>query len=206
MLRVSDDFLEHIDYWSSILLVNLLWVVCSLPLVTMPAATAGLFAVTARMVRGQPLNVYHTFFEAMREHWKMSTVLMLLNLGAGLLIAVNLSIFPMMSTLNPMVILSRSVTLFASLLLLMVNGYAWPLLVTHALPVRTLLRTALILTFTHPLHSVGLVLALILPIAISLFLPAATFVLITFSVMGFAVNWVVGKAMQALTPGPSPTV
>ena len=41
MWRVRDDFLEQIDYWASFVMVNLLWVFCAIPLVTLPAATAG---------------------------------------------------------------------------------------------------------------------------------------------------------------------
>lgn len=143
MWRMSDDLLEQIDYWASFIMVNLLWVFCSLPLVTLPAATAGLFAVMARLSQGEAPNVYSTFFEAMRTHWKASTGLVLLNVGVFALICVNLSIFPMMSSFHPIAILSRSVTLFVALLLIMVNGYAWPLLVTREHALRPFAHTGL---------------------------------------------------------------
>jgi uncharacterized membrane protein YesL len=196
MWRVSDDFLEQIDYWASFIMVNLLWVLCAIPLVTLPAATAGLFAVTARMSQGEAPNVFSTFFGAMRTHWKTSTGLAVLNIAVIALIAVNLSIFPMMSGFNPMAILSRSVTLFVTLLLVMVNGYAWPLLVTRELALRPLLTTALQMVFAMPLHSVGVLLALCLPFGISIFLPAAALVLITFSCAAYAINAVAGRALK----------
>lgn len=196
MWRVSDDLLEQIDYWASFIMVNLLWVFCSLPLVTMPAATAGLFAVTARMSQGEAPNVYSTFFGAMRTHWKDSTKLVLLNVAVLLLILVNLSILPMMSGFNPMAILSRSVTLFAALMLVMINGYAWPLLVTRELALHPLLTTALQMVFAYPLYSVGLLLALCLPLGISVFLPSAALVLITFSCAAYAINAVAGRALR----------
>jgi uncharacterized membrane protein YesL len=196
MWRVSDDFLEQIDYWASFVMVNLLWVFCAIPLVTLPAATAGLFAVTARMSQGEAPNVFSTFFGAMRTHWKASTGIALLNIGVLLLIVVNLSIFPMMSGFNPMAVLSRSVTLFAALLLIMVNGYAWPLLVTRELALRPLLTMAFNMVFAYPLHSIGVMLALCLPLGISLFLPAAALVLITFSCAAYAINAVAGRALK----------
>ena len=196
MWRMSDDLLEQIDYWASFIMVNLLWVFCSLPLVTLPAATAGLFAVTARLSQGEAPNVYSTFFEAMRTHWKASTGLVLLNVGVFALICVNLSIFPMMSSFHPIAILSRSVTLFVALLLIMVNGYAWPLLVTREHALRPLLTLAFQMVFAYPLHSVGLLLALCLPLGISVFLPAAALILITFSCTAYAINAVAGRALK----------
>ena len=196
MWRMSDDLLEQIDYWASFIMVNLLWVFCSLPLVTLPAATAGLFAVMARLSQGEAPNVYSTFFEAMRTHWKASTGLVLLNVGVFALICVNLSIFPMMSSFHPIAILSRSVTLFVALLLIMVNGYAWPLLVTREHALRPLLTLAFQMVFAYPLHSVGLLLALCLPLGISVFLPAAALILITFSCTAYAINAVAGRALK----------
>lgn len=196
MWRVSDDFLEQVDYWASFIMVNLLWVFCAIPLVTLPAATAGLFAVTARMSQGEAPNVFSSFFGAMRQHWKASTGLALINVAVFAFIAINLSIFPMMSGFNPMAILSRSVTLFIALLLVMVNGYAWPLLVTREMALRPLLTMAFNMVFATPLHSVGILLALGLPFGISLFLPSAALVLFTFSCAAYAINAVAGRAMR----------
>jgi uncharacterized membrane protein YesL len=196
MLRFTDDFWEQIDYWASFILVNLLWVLCALPLITLPAATAGLFAVTARMSQGLAPNVFSTFFEAMHAHWKTSTGLMLINLSVAILIALNLSIFPLMSASNPMMILARSVTLFIALLLVMVNGYAWPLMVTREISLKPLLMLAVQMVFAHPFYSLGLCLALIVPLGISAFLPMASFVLLTFSCTAFATNWVVGRVLK----------
>ena len=148
------------------------------------------------MSQGEAPNVYSTFFGAMRAHWRASTGLVLLNIGVLLLIAVNLSIFPMMSGFNPMAILSRSVTFFVALLLIMVNGYAWPLLVTRELALRPLLTLAFNMVFATPLHSIGVLLALCLPLGISAFLPAAALVLITFSCAAYAINAVAGRAMR----------
>ena len=46
-----DEISGQLEKWASFMLANLLWALFSLPLVTLPAATAGLFAVMSRLVQ-----------------------------------------------------------------------------------------------------------------------------------------------------------
>ncbi|HEX2907050.1 MAG TPA: YesL family protein, partial [Phototrophicaceae bacterium] len=64
-----DDFREHLDKWSMFILANLLWALLSIPLITFPAATAGLFATMSRWVRGKPPELFQEFFGGMRRYW-----------------------------------------------------------------------------------------------------------------------------------------
>ncbi len=49
-------------------MVNVLWVVFTLPIVTAPAAAAGLTYVTHQMVYGERVS-WRTFFEGFRQYW-----------------------------------------------------------------------------------------------------------------------------------------
>ena len=60
----------------TVVLANLLWSVFAVLIVTLPAATAGLFAVLAPLVRGQDAEIFATFFGTMRRQWLKSTLIM----------------------------------------------------------------------------------------------------------------------------------
>jgi uncharacterized membrane protein YesL len=184
------DFFDQLDRWGTFILANLLWVFMTLPIVTIPAATAGLFAVISKGVRGKRSQVFQDFFEAVRQHWRTSTLLGLLDAAVVALIMLNWSIFPLMEMSNPLAILSRSMTVFAGVMLLAVNLYAWSLLALLDMPLKMLLKTSLQLVFLHPLWSIGLMIAAALPIVLSLvILPGAVIVLFTFSCSAYIVNW-----------------
>ena len=68
-------------------LLNLLWFVCSLPIFTMGAATTALYYVTLKMVRDEEGAVVSQFFRAFRENFRQATVLWLILLAAGALLA-----------------------------------------------------------------------------------------------------------------------
>lgn len=64
--------------------LNLLWLICSLPIVTIGASTAALYYVSLKIVRGEEGLIAPTFFRAFRENFRQATVLWLILLGIGL--------------------------------------------------------------------------------------------------------------------------
>ncbi len=178
------------DRAGTFILVNLFWVLLSLPLITLPLATAGLFAVLAPWGRGKPSEVFRDFFGGIKDHWRGAMVIGVIDLLGGGLIALNVYIFRMMDSSHPLALVSQSVTLFAALVLLMVNLYAWPLLVTFEMSTRELLETALKLVFMHPAASFGILLVIVAILLVSsLLLPQMFLLLASVSACALVISW-----------------
>ena len=67
--------------------LNLLWFVCSLPIVTIGASTTALYYASLKIVRDEETHVGALFFRSFRQNFKQATVLWLILLGAGLVLA-----------------------------------------------------------------------------------------------------------------------
>lgn len=184
-----DDLFDQINKWSTFILANLMWAVLSIPVITLPAATAGLFNTMSLWVRGKSPNLFMDFPDGMRRCWRNSTLLTLLDVLVVGLLVLNFSLFPVMDMQNPLAFLSRSVTLFVGLTLALVNLYAWPLMVLFDLSLPRLLAVALKMAVEHLLISIGLLLLVLLPVVVSLWLPAAALLFVTFSWSIFIWNW-----------------
>ncbi len=65
--------------------LNILWVICCLPIVTAGASTTALFYVTLKMVRNEEGGVTRQFFRAFRNNFRQSTAAWLILLAVGLL-------------------------------------------------------------------------------------------------------------------------
>ncbi len=63
--------------------LNLLWVVCSIPIVTVGASTTALYYVTLKLARDEEDNVTAMFFRSFRENFRQATVLWLIMLAVG---------------------------------------------------------------------------------------------------------------------------
>lgn len=182
------ELAEQIESWGSFILANVLWSVFALLIVTLPAATAGLFAVMSKRARGQRGELFADFFGAMRRLWRKATALALLDLLAGGIVALNFWILPRMDMSDPLAFLARSVTLFAGLAALLVNLYAWSLLVLVEASLRDLLEASLKLVFAYPLWSVGVLAAAALPVGFSLLLPQGFFLIASVAACMLIVN------------------
>ena len=70
--------------WSLIVL-NVLWLVCSLPVVTMGASCAALYQVLGKLIAGEDGHVARQFFRAWGENWKKATPVWLILLAVAAL-------------------------------------------------------------------------------------------------------------------------
>ncbi len=182
------DLLEQLDRWGSLIVVNMLWCLLAVPLITLPAATAGLFAVLSLRVRGKQPEVFREFFGAMRRLWLKATLIVLMDGAITGLVIANLLIVSLMDTGNVLGLLARSVSIFVGLALLLVNLYLWPLLVMFDLPLKRLVDWSVKLALAYPLWSLGVMLGGILPFAIGLLLPQFIWLVIVFACAVLIVN------------------
>ena len=67
--------------------LNLLWFICSLPIITIGASTTALYYCCLKIVRDQDNHIGAMFFRAFRENFRQATVLWLIMLGVGLFLA-----------------------------------------------------------------------------------------------------------------------
>ena len=68
-----------------LLIANILWWLLSLPLITWPPATAGLFYVVRRLTNldESEQTTWRHFFAGFREYWLTSWQLMVVNVAMG---------------------------------------------------------------------------------------------------------------------------
>lgn len=73
---------------SDLLIVNVLWLVCSLPLVTLGAADGALYYTIVKVVRRQRGAVFSAFFHSLRCNLRQGLIVTLFYLGYGILLAI----------------------------------------------------------------------------------------------------------------------
>lgn len=76
-------FLAHV---CDLILLNVLWALCSLPLITMGAATTALYAVTLKKARNEEQSIVKAFFMNFKSNFLQATVLELIVLAAAFVI------------------------------------------------------------------------------------------------------------------------
>ena len=64
--------------------LNLLWFLCSIPIITIGAYTTALYYASLKIVRDEDNHVGAQFFRSFRENFRQATVIWLILLGVGL--------------------------------------------------------------------------------------------------------------------------
>lgn len=67
--------------------LNLIWFICCIPIVTIGASTTALYYTSLKIVRENDHSLVRKFFHAFRENFRQSTILWLILLAAGLVLA-----------------------------------------------------------------------------------------------------------------------
>lgn len=144
-----------IEFWNLILL-NMLYVVFCLPVVTIPAATAAFTAELCDMVRDRPRMLVHRFWSVFKREFRQATLLGLIGLCIlalliGLLTAVLFFLPPIFTYLL------LPATVIVLFLFCMAWIYVYPLLVITDLPMRHILKNAVSLSLMCAKHAAAAV-------------------------------------------------
>lgn len=70
--------------------LSVLWLVCSIPIVTIGASTTALYYVTLKMASDQEGKLWQQFFHSFRQNWKEATVIWLGLLAVGIVFGIDL--------------------------------------------------------------------------------------------------------------------
>ena len=177
------------DRITTVVLANLLWSVFAMLIITLPAATAGLFAVLAPLARGRDTEIFATFFGTMRRQWFKSTVILVGDIVIGVVITINVNVLDLMDPPCLMFWFFRSMYAFIVITALMVNLYVWPLLVLFDLDLRRLVTVSLRLAFAHALWSLFTLGLALLPLVLIVYVPPMLSVVVVVSAIVLIINW-----------------
>ena len=133
---------------ADVMILSVLWVVCSLPVFTAGAATTALYYASMRSVR-QEGSVFKDFFRAFRDNFKKSLMFTLLLAGAVLLIAGDFRIFSKVQLAGESVL--RVILYAVIFLLIMIVSYFFPLLARYDAAVKAHIKNAFLLSISSPL-------------------------------------------------------
>lgn len=145
MNLIDNPILQGIGKIADFVILNLLWLICSLPIITIGASTTALYSVTLKLVKNEEGYIAKGFLKAFKENFKQSTLMWLLFMLLGFILIVDFSSLKLMSV---------NIGAFLRVLFLVMGGtligtaiYAFSLQARFENTIRNTLKNALILVF-----------------------------------------------------------
>ena len=145
-LKTDNPVFSFMGELGDVVLLNLTWLLCCVPVATIGASTTALFYVARKICLDEDYRVWHDFFHSFRANWKQATGLWLVLL-AGLAVAAS-NLWIGLHTVSGLGNLCRGVGIVLLLVWLMAEGFAFPLLARYTYQLRRLVMDALRLAVT----------------------------------------------------------
>ena len=111
------------------ILLNVLWILCSLPIVTIGASTTALYYCTLKIVRNEDDGDIKMFFKSFKLNFKQATIIWIPMLLLGLLLVFDFTFFgSALAGTGAVRILLQGITIAMMVIWIFVFTYVWPLL------------------------------------------------------------------------------
>ncbi|MGL6198382.1 MAG: YesL family protein [Lachnospiraceae bacterium] len=158
--------------------LHLLWLICSLPLVTIGASTTALYTVTLKMAKGQEGYIVKNYFKAFKENFVQATKLwaVMIGMGVWLLFLIRVCMYGGGAAL-------KMIALFLVSLL-----FLWAITIVYLFPIQAkyenstwnTLKNAFICAVKYLPYSICMLGVIVVPVVLTGFVASIFPVMITF--------------------------
>lgn len=167
-----------------LMVLNVLWLICCIPVITVGPATSALCCVSLKLARGEPTTTVRTFFEAMKQNFVQALLLGLIGL-AGFAVAVVDWLFAL-SQQGSLRTLYFVVGVIVSAVVLAYWAWVFALNAGFENSLRGTIKSGLSLAFVEPGKTLLIWVAFAIPVLSFLFLPEAVVIYIGWAYILFA--------------------
>ena len=169
LFNPENKFWNFMGKITDVACMSLLWLLTSLPVFTIGAATAAFYSFTLDAVGDNEGRVIGSYFSAFKANFKKATLLWLLQLALGALLAVNLYAAWNFYLAKGVIALGfLSLSGCAALVAICCSVYIYPILAAYDFPVKKILMDSFIMA-TGNLHVTISVLVLFLLAAVGIY-------------------------------------
>ncbi|SDK02686.1 YesL family protein [Sediminibacillus albus] len=154
MQKSENTFMRVMDIFTHFLLLNVIWMVSCLLIVTIFPATTALFAVARKWTAsGIEAGVFTLYIDKFKENFRKSFVIGLISIAAGAVIYMDAVILLHVSFKGSMFLLA--LLIFAGMLYFFTVIYVFFMMVNYELSILHTLKNALFLSISKIFHTLS---------------------------------------------------
>lgn len=124
--------------------LNVMWLICCIPIITIGASTTALYTVMLRMVKNEEGYIFRGFLKAFKSNFKQSTLIWLILLLLGIVWTVDFRVAGFIPGMAGIIL--SAIFLALGFILLSVMIYIFPLTARYENGIKATFKNALILT------------------------------------------------------------
>lgn len=176
--KFLNGFSRFMQVLCDLILLNFLWIVCSLPVITAGTSTCAAYSVMLKVVRDENTGTVRSFFKAFKENFKRGVILGLIVIAAAAILYVDISFALVQEGTFKTVCLIAYGFLLAVVLIFIT--YVFPLQARYENTLKGHIKNAFLLSFCSPVKTIIMWIITAVPVALVLLLPFEVVVYIGF--------------------------
>ena len=184
--KLKSSFAYFMYAMADLLILNLLWILCSLPILTIGPSTCALYTVTLKIARDEPVKTVKDFFSAFKSNFKPAFLLGIPALLLAVIIYAD-GVYAFSSE-GAVKIVFCIVTGIVAAIWLTYLCYVFALQARFENTLKAHIRNAFLLAFYAPAQTIAMWAILSLPVVIILFLPQYVVAYIGFLFILFGIS------------------
>ena len=204
IFNMDNKFFTFMSRVADLIILNLLFLLCCIPIVTIGPAITAMYYVTMKMVRNEESYIARSFFKSFKENFKQGIAIWMMALVLILLEFMDFFIMKQLS--GGIYTVVKYGLLVIALLMAMILQYVFPLLAKIYNTVKNTIRNALLMSLRHLPYTFLMLLINIAPI-IAMLLNTMIFsygilayFLLGFSTLAFANSFFLVKIFDKYIP------
>ena len=166
IFRPDSPLMKFMMLITNLLCLNVLWILCCIPVITAGAATTAMYSVLFRYINKQDDAVLKPFFLAFRDNFKTATLAWIPNLLIGAVLAAEVLYLSAGAQMWLKIIFGILLFIYSA-----ASSYLYPLIARYDAPLKTSLFNSFALSFRHLLNSVCVVTLNAAPLLLLLLAP-----------------------------------
>lgn len=175
---VDGPIITGLTKMADIFILNLLLIVCSLPVFTFGAAYTAMYYVTLKMVKNEDCYTVKSFFKSFKLNFRQATAIWLIMLIIGLIMYTDLKVmngqYANVMSVPENVVKGMTILIMATAILYtFVLIYVFPVLSRFDNSIKNTMKNALIMSIKHLPATIAIVLITFIPIIFMYFVPRA---------------------------------
>lgn len=145
--NMDNRFFSFMGKVADLCILNLVCILCCIPVVTAGASLTALYYVTLKMIRNEEAYIFRSFFQSFKQNFRQATVINLIMLAAAFVLYLDTKIVGGMETSTGKV-LGIIFALF-TLIYLIVFLYVYPLLAKFYNSIKNTFKNAFLMGIRH---------------------------------------------------------
>ena len=166
---MDSTFMQFLNRVGDLMILNIIIVLCCIPVITIGPAYTAMHYVLLKIVRGEEGYLVKGFFKSFARNFKQAVILWILMLLVAAVYVGDAVIFAYSGIAFPKALVIAVAVI--GILLLMISLYVFPLLARFDNTIKNTLRNAMLLAFGHLPQTLLMLLVYVLPFVICYFVP-----------------------------------